>query len=125
MDLLEKARTEGFDVKVVFIGTEHPDLNIARILSRVSRGGLFGPIAQVSGEFEQGLHDLPAVKTAVDELILFDDTAEGRSPRVVAQFVNGEIAKVARSIPEWAQRSFEKEFAELMAQKRLRPERTR
>src|SRR5262250_519089 len=72
MGLLKEARSHGFEIKAIFVGTEHPDLNIARILSRVSRGGLFGPIAQVSEEFEKGLHDLPAMKSAVDELFLFD-----------------------------------------------------
>jgi predicted ABC-type ATPase len=125
MGLLKEARSHGFDIKVIFIGTEHPDLNIARILSRASRGGLFGPIAQVSEEFEKGLHDLPALNRAVDELILLDNTAEGRSPLVVGQFVNGKIVKVARTIPDWAQRAFDKEFAELMAQERRRQERVR
>jgi len=128
MGLLKEARSHGFEIKAIFVGTEHPDLNIARILSRVSRGGLFGPIAQVSEEFEKGLHDLPAMKSAVDELFLFDNTAEGRSPRVIAQFVSGKIVKLARSarsIPGWAQRSFDKEFAALRAQKRLQPERIR
>jgi predicted ABC-type ATPase len=122
---LEKARSDGFDVKVIFVATEHPDLNIARILSRVSRGGLFAPIAHIGEEFEKGLRDLPALKRIVDELILLDNTAEGRSPRVIAQFVNGKIVKVARSIPEWAHRCFEEEFTELMAQKRIRAERIR
>jgi predicted ABC-type ATPase len=108
--LLKEARSLGFEVKVIFLGTEHPDLNIARILSRVSRGGLFGPIAQVSREFEEGMHDLPALKSAVGELILLDNTAEGRSPRVIAQFVNGRILKLARSVPQWAERVFAREF---------------
>jgi len=124
-DFLKEARSHGFEVKVIFVGTEHPDLNIARIFSRVSRGGLFGPIAQVSEEFEKGLHDLPAVKSAVDELILFDNTAEGRRPRVIAQFVNGKIVKVARSIPGWAQRTFGNEFAMIMVQERQLKERMR
>jgi predicted ABC-type ATPase len=125
MGLLKEARSHGFEVKAIFIGTEHPHLNTARILSRVSCGGLFGPIAQVSEDFEKGLHDLPTLKRAIDELILLDNTAEGRSPRVVAQFVNGEIAKVARSIPTWAQRAFAREFAKLLSRERALPPRTR
>lgn len=112
MGLLKEARSHAYEVKGIFLGTEHPDLNIARILSRVSRGGLFGPIAHVSEEFEKGLHDLPAMKSAVDELILFDNTAEGRSPRVIAQFVNGQILKLARSVPQWAQQAFGKGFGQ-------------
>jgi predicted ABC-type ATPase len=93
MGLLKEARSHGFDVKAIFIGTEHPDLNIARIFIRVSRGALFGPIAEVGEEFEKGLHDLPTMKRAVDEPILLDNTVEGRSSRVIAQFVNGKIVR--------------------------------
>ena len=82
-------------------------------------------MAEIREEHEKGLRELPDLKRAVDELILLDNTEEGRSPRVVAQFVNGEIAKVARSIPEWAQRSFSREFSKLMAQERSQPERAR
>jgi hypothetical protein len=84
---------------------------------------LFGPIAQVGEEFEKALCELPTVKQAVDELILLDNTAEGQSPRVIAQFVNGEIVKVAQSIPHRAQLSFGREFTRLMAHERSRPER--
>jgi predicted ABC-type ATPase len=105
MDLLEKARSRGFDVKVIFIGTEHPDLNVARILSRVSRGGLFAAVATLHEEYENGLRQLKRLANAADELVLLDNTVEGRSARVVAQFVGGKITKFARSVPRWAQRS--------------------
>jgi hypothetical protein len=42
LDLLLTARSSEFDHKVVFIATEHPDLDIARVLARVSRGGPYG-----------------------------------------------------------------------------------
>src|SRR5207249_2284551 len=58
MDLLDKARSSGFQVKVIFVGTEHPDLNVARILSRVSRGGSFAPIGTLHEEYENGLQQL-------------------------------------------------------------------
>jgi predicted ABC-type ATPase len=125
LKLVNVARSSGFEVRAIFIATEHPDLNTARVLSRASRGGLFGPVAEIREEYEKGLRELPAVKEAVDELILVDNTAEGRSPRVVAQFVNRELVRVARLIPEWAQRSFGREFAKLIAQERSRPERAR
>lgn len=110
MDLLEKARAHGFDVKVIFIGTEHPDLNIARILSRVSRGGLFAAIGGLHEEHESGLRQLKTLAKAADELVLLDNTVEGRSARVVAQFVGGKIVKLARSVPTWARGVLAKEF---------------
>jgi len=43
--LVDAARSHGFEVRAIFIVKEHPDLNAARIFSRASRGGLFGPVA--------------------------------------------------------------------------------
>jgi predicted ABC-type ATPase len=125
LELLRRARSAGFETKVMFVGTEHPDLNIARVLSRVSRGGPFAPLATISEEYERGLRDLPAVRKAADEFILLDNTVEGRGHRVVAQFVKGEILKLARSIPEWAQKPFGKEFTKWLAQERPVRERAR
>jgi predicted ABC-type ATPase len=126
MDLLKKARSHGFDVKAIFIGTEHPDLNIARILSRVSRGGLFAPIATLDKEHEQGLRQLrPLVKVA-DEVILLDNTVEGRYPRAIGHFVDGRIVKLSRSAPEWAQRIFGEELSKWLDRERqLSRERSR
>jgi len=123
--VLRSARSAGFETKVVFIGTEHPDLNIARVLARVSRGGPFAALATIPEEHEKGVRDLPAVRKAADELILLDNTAEGRSHRVVAQFESGEIMKLARSIPEWAQKPFGKEFTKWVGKEQRVRERAR
>ena len=108
MDLLNSARSHGFEIKVIFIGTEHPDLNIARILFRVSRGGLFGPIATLHEEYESGIHQLKALAKAADELLLLDNSVEGRGHRVIARFVHGEALKIARSLPGWAEKYMER-----------------
>lgn len=110
MDLLKEASSHGFEVKAIFIGTEHPDLNIARILSRVSRGGLFAPIAVLPEEYKHGMGQLRELAKAADELVLLDNTAEGCGPRTIARFVDGKIMKLSRSVPVWAQMAFDKEF---------------
>jgi predicted ABC-type ATPase len=118
-DLLVRAESHGFDVKVIFIGTEHPDLNVARILSRVSRGGLFAPVATLHEEYQNGQRQLKRLAKAADELVLADNTVEGRSARVVAQFVCGQIVKLARCVPEWAHGVFGKEFDKWLDQEKL------
>lgn len=118
MGLLKEAKSHGFEVKAIFIGTEHPDLNIARIVSRVSRGGLFGPIAAVHQEYDEGLHQLKALAETADDLVLLDNTAEGQGPRVIAQFIDGGIVKLTRALPQWAQRVFSKEFDKWLARER-------
>lgn len=124
-ELLRVVRASGFETRVMFIATEHPDLNTARVLARVSRGGPFAALAAIPEEHEKGLRDLPAVRKAADELILIDNTTEGRGHRVVAQFVKAEIVKLARSVPEWAQKAFGKEFTKWLAQEQRTHERAR
>jgi hypothetical protein len=63
------------------------------------------------------------VRKAADELILLDNTAEGKGHRVVAQFANGEIVKLAQSVPEWAQKPFGTEFTKSVSRKLARLQR--
>ncbi len=44
-DLLESARNAGYATKVIFISTEDPNLNIGRILIRMSPGGQWVPLS--------------------------------------------------------------------------------
>ena len=89
LDLLRAARSSEFETKVMFIATESPDLNTARVLGRVSRGGPFAALATIPAEYEKGLRDLPAVRKAADELVLIDNTSEGRGHRVIADLCEG------------------------------------
>lgn len=125
LDLLGSARSSEFETRVMFIATEHPDLNTARVLGRVARGGPFAALASIPAEYEKGLRDLPAVRKAADELVLIDNTGEGRGHRVIARFAKGEIVKLARSIPEWAQKPFGKEFTKWLTQEQRVRERAR
>lgn len=125
LDLLRTARSSEFDTKVMFVATESPDLNTARVLGRVSRGGPFAALATIPAEYEKGLRELPAVRKAADEVVLIDNSTEGRGHRVIASFAKGEIVKLARSIPEWAQKAFGKEFTKWLAQEHRVRERAR
>jgi hypothetical protein len=74
LGVIRDARAAGFDVKVIYIGTEDPNLNIGHILIRVSHGGAFAPLASVASDFEQGLKRLPQISKQVDDLIVFDNS---------------------------------------------------
>ena len=108
LDVVRDARSSGFNVKVIYIGTEDPNLNIGRILVRVSQGGALAPLARVASDFEKGLKRLQQLSKQVDDLMIFDNTQNGRGVRLVAHFQNGELAKVARGVPKWARRCLPK-----------------
>ena len=100
--LIRDARAAGFDVKVIYIGTEDPNLNIGRILVRVGNGGAFAPLGRVANDFEKGVKQLRKISQQVDDLILFDNTPNGRGVRLVAHFQNAQLARMARAVPKWA-----------------------
>jgi len=110
--LICEAKSVGFEVKAVYVATEDPILNLGRILIRVNNGGRFAPISRIAHEYAQGVRQLPKVKKVADDLMLFDNTAHARDVRLVAHFRAGNLVKLARQIPKWAQKTFGKKFTE-------------
>ena len=106
--LIRDARAAGFDVKVIYIGTEDPNLNIGRILVRVNHGA-FAPVARVASDFEQGVKQLRKISKQVGDLMLFDNTPSGRGVSLVAHFQDGKVARMARAVPKWARAVLGKE----------------
>ena len=107
---IREAQEAGFDVKVFYVGTEDPNLNMGRVLLRVSNGGPFAALARIPDDYAHGIKHLPDAKKLADDLMLFDNTTHGRGDRLVAHFHAGELLKLARSVPKWAQKTFGKEF---------------
>lgn len=107
---IREAQEAGFDVKVFYVGTEDPNLNMGRVLLRVNNGGPFAALARIPDDYAQAIKQLPEVKKVADDLMLFDNTANGRGHRLVAHFHSGELLKLARSVPKWTQKVFGREF---------------
>jgi len=121
--LLGEAKAAGFATKVLFISTEDPNLNVGRILVRVSRGGQAEAISSVNRSYLEATKNLAEVRKHADELILYDNTAHGRGYRVVAHFIRGELNKTAQTIPDWAAEVFGKELEPAVQRAKSRRDR--
>jgi predicted ABC-type ATPase len=108
--LLDQARAAGFSTKVLFISTEDANLNVGRVLVRMSRGGQAVPMSSVIDSYRESTKNLSEVPKHADELLVYDNTAHRRGFRVVAQFIGGELSKAAQTIPDWAAKVFGKEL---------------
>lgn len=106
---LDEAKAAG-STKVFFISTEDANLNVGRVLVRMTRGGQAVPLSSVLDSYRESPKNLPEVRKHTDDLIVYDNTAHRRGYRVVAQFVGGELNKVAQTIPDWAAKVFGKEL---------------
>jgi predicted ABC-type ATPase len=109
-ELLENARNAGYATKVVFISTEDPNLNVGRILIRMSHGAQSVPLAAIPDSYEKSLKSLPEARKNADDLLVYDNTADGKGHRLVARFIVGELVKVTHSSPEWLKSVFGREL---------------
>jgi len=108
--LLDEAKAAGYTTKVLFISTEDANLNVGRILVRVSRGGKAKAVSSVIDSYREATKNLAEVRKLADELIVYDNTVHDRGYRVVAHFTGGELSKAAQTIPDWTAKVLGKEL---------------
>jgi predicted ABC-type ATPase len=100
-ELLESARQTGYTTKVLFISTEDPNLNVGRILVRMSHGGQSVPLGTIPESYDEAMKSLPEARRHADDLLVYDNTPNGRGHRLVARFIAGQLVKTTNASPEW------------------------
>jgi predicted ABC-type ATPase len=103
---LESARNAGYATKVIFISTEDPNLNVGRILIRMSQGGQSVPLNAVPESYEESMKSLPEARKHADDVLVYDNTPDGKGHRLMARCISGELVRVTHSSPAWLKRLF-------------------
>jgi predicted ABC-type ATPase len=109
-ELLESARNAGYATKVIFISTEDPNLNVGRILIRMSQGGQSVPLNAVSESYEESMKSLPQAQKHADDVLVYDNTPDKKGHRLVARFISGKLVRVTHRSPDWLKRLFGREM---------------
>jgi predicted ABC-type ATPase len=115
-ELLENARQAGYSTKVLFISTEDANLNVGRILVRMSRGGQAVPLSTIPESYKEAMKSLPEARRHADDLLVYDNTPNGKGHRLVARFIAGELVKTTHSAPEWLKDVFGRELRDEIKQ---------
>ena len=108
--LLDQAKAAGYSTKVLFMSTEDANLNVGRVLVRMSRGGQAAPVSSVVDSYREATKNLSEIPKHADELLVYDNTAHRRGFRVVAHFIGGKLSRTAQTMPDWAAKVFGKEL---------------
>jgi hypothetical protein len=56
------------------------------------------------------MKSLPGARRHADDLLVYDNTPNGRGHRLVARFIAGELVKTTHSAPEWLKDVFGREL---------------
>jgi len=107
--LLVKAHAAGLRVRVWYCGLSSVDLHIARVRTRVRYGGHDIPETKIRERYDASRSNLCAILPSVDELLLYDNSAEGdphlgKSPQPIRllHYRDGTILHLATEMPDWA-----------------------
>jgi predicted ABC-type ATPase len=109
--LLADAATQGFEVRIWYVGLASPDLHIERVRNRVRSGGHDIPESSIRRRWRHSRLNLVQLLPHLTELRVYDnsfdaDPATGRAPRpeLVLHLDHGEIVGPPElsTTPEWA-----------------------
>lgn len=77
LQMMLEARLRGFEIVLVYIGTENVEINLVRIRNRVLAGGHNVPENDVRRRYRRSFENLPIAIKRSDHAILFDNSTEG------------------------------------------------
>lgn len=81
--LVTQAQLRGYEVWLIYVFLDSPDLNVARVATRVAKGGHAVPEARIRARYERSLAQLPWFLEHVDRAWLFDNS--GAAPRLAGR----------------------------------------
>ncbi|MFZ0761907.1 MAG: zeta toxin family protein [Candidatus Sulfotelmatobacter sp.] len=100
LQMMADARICGFEVVLVYIGTEDVEINLSRIRDRVLAGGHDVPESDVRRRYQRSFKNLPTAMERADHTILFDNSTE-EGYRLVA-VLGPSGSQWFKPIPGWA-----------------------
>ena len=102
MDFIQKAKDAGFFIRIFYVCTESPLININRIAQRYINGGHEVPISKTISRYYSSLKNISRAIKIADRVYLYDNSVENAAPRLILRTVDGIIAKqYTDDLPNW------------------------
>jgi predicted ABC-type ATPase len=100
IDLLKRAKAQGFRTYLYYVATEDPEINIARVRTRVNEGGHDVPREKIIERYYRSLEYLIDAIRASDRAYIFDNSATDSI--AVAEITGGKDIEILNSnVPVW------------------------
>lgn len=102
IDFIATAKALGYEVILVYIHLETPELNEARVRQRVSHGGHNVPAEKIRSRLPRTQQHVKKALTLADEARLLDNSYRDEPFRQVAVVNKGRCVMKSEPLPEWA-----------------------
>jgi len=74
--LLRKAKENGYRIQCIYVLTCNPDINVARVRTRVLEGGHDVPECKIRNRYDRALKLLPQVIDVCDIMLIYDNSTD-------------------------------------------------
>jgi predicted ABC-type ATPase len=101
LSFVARAKTEGYFVRLFFIGTSDPRINAARVAGRVMAGGHTVPIEKIISRYSRSMANLAAAIDVADRVYIYDNSVDNVEARLCARTTDGHLRKVYGLLPAW------------------------
>jgi predicted ABC-type ATPase len=108
IDFVQRAKQQGYFVRLFFIGTDNPQINALRIAQRVMQGGHDVPIQKIISRYYKSIANCILLSQIVDRLYIYDNSVENGLTSLLFRANEGKLVKQYTQIHEWANLIYEK-----------------
>ncbi len=104
VDFIQRAKKEGFFVRLFFVSTNSPKINAYRIVQRVMKGGHDVPITKVISRYTKSILNCKRASKVVDRTYVYDNSIDDTEARLLFRMADGKLYKqYVEDVPEWAE----------------------
>lgn len=104
VEFIKEAHDRGFFIRIFFICTANPEINVRRVTQRYLDGGHEVPISKIFSRYYKSLANINRAAGIADRVYFYDNSVDGQMPRLLFRSADGRLFKrYAEDIPEWAQ----------------------
>lgn len=99
---IERAKAAGYFVRLYFVGTADPMINVRRVHDRLEKGGHDVPPDKIEARYHRSNLNLQRALPLVDRAYVFDNSVENAPAVRWVRTRDGQIAKIALGrMPTW------------------------
>lgn len=103
LEFLYKAKAASFFIRLFYVCTSDPAINVARITQRYINGGHEVPISKIISRYYKSLVNAAKALPLVDRAYVYDNSVDNQLPQLLYRTTEGKLFKqYIDEIPEWA-----------------------
>ena len=102
IDFIAKANAYGYEIILVYIHLDTPELNVARVHQRVTSGGHSVPVDKIHSRIPRTMKNIAKALPLVNEARLLDNSSRDNPFQIVAIVERGSRKFVIDPLPIWA-----------------------